>query len=354
MYRHESSYPDPAALTAYLTGQLEGFEGPVTVEKFAAGQSNPTFLLSTRDRDYVLRRKPPGQLLASAHAVDREYRLLAGLQDSNVPVPEPYLLCQDESVIGSQFYLMSHEPGDIFWDPALPELDRSGRRDRYQALIDTLAALHQVDHHAAGLGDFGRPGNYYARQLDRWTRQYRAAVTGTVRGMEELIRWLERHLPEDDGESNCLIHGDYRLDNVIFHAGESRIRAVLDWELATTGHPLADLAYYCMTLRMPREGEIRGLQGLDRGPLGIPEEDELVERYCRRRGLTGISHWPFCLAFSFFRLAAILQGVYRRGLEGNASSERATRMGRLVEPLAVMGLQATRKSADHFAGVNQQ
>lgn len=349
----DSSHPDPAILAEYLSGHLPGFTGPVTIEKFADGQSNPTFLLTTDDHQYVLRRKPPGQLLASAHAVDREYRLLTGLQGSRVPVPTPCLLCTDESVIGSQFYVMSHEPGDIFWDPALPGRTQQDRRSRYHALIDTLAALHDVDHHAAGLGDFGRTGNYYARQLDRWTRQYRAAATTRVPDMDALIRWLESRLPDDDGQ-HCLIHGDYRLDNVIFHAGEARIRAVLDWELATTGHPLADLAYYCMALRMPRKGEMRGLQGLDRGQLNIPEEAELIGRYCQRRGLEGISHWPFCLAFSFFRLAAILQGVYRRGLEGNASSDRATRMGRLVEPLASMGLQATRESPERFAGVNQQ
>lgn len=349
----DSSHPDPATLAEYLSAHLPGFTGPVKVEKFTDGQSNPTFLLNTDRQHYVLRRKPPGQLLASAHAVDREYQLLKGLQGTRVPVPTPFLLCMDESVIGSQFYVMSHEPGDIFWDPALPGQTQGDRRGRYYALIDTLAALHDVDHHAAGLGDFGRPGNYYARQLDRWARQYRAAATGRIPEMETLIRWLEARLPDDDGQHG-LIHGDYRLDNVIFHSGEPRIRAVLDWELSTTGHPLADLAYYCMALRMPREGEMRGLQGLDRERLAIPGEAELVRRYCQNRGLEGISHWPFCLAFSFFRLAAILQGVYQRGLEGNASSERATRMGRLVEPLATMGLQATRESPERFAGVNQQ
>jgi aminoglycoside phosphotransferase (APT) family kinase protein len=349
----DPSHPDPSTLASYLSGHLPGFSGPVSVEKFTDGQSNPTFLLSTPERCYVLRRKPPGRLLASAHAVDREYRLLTGLQGSRVPVPTPCLLCTDESVLGSQFYVMSHEPGDIFWDPALPGQTREGRGERYHALIDTLAALHDVDHHAVGLGDFGRPGNYYARQLDRWTRQYRAATTVRIPEMDALIRWLEARLPDDDGQ-HCLIHGDYRLDNVIFHPGEPRIRAVLDWELATTGHPLADLAYYCMALRMPREGEIRGLQGLDRERLNIPGETALISRYCQRRGLEGISHWPFCLAFSFFRLAAILQGVYQRGLDGNASSDRAIRMGRLVEPLVVMGLQATRESSERFAGVNQQ
>lgn len=349
----DSSHPDPFTLAEYLSGHLPGFTGPVKVEKFADGESNPTFLLSSGEQRYVLRRKPPGELLASAHAVDREYRLLTGLQGSRVPVPRPLLLCTDESVIGSQFYVMSHEPGDIFWDPALPDQTPAGRRHRYHALVDTLAALHDVDHHAAGLGDFGRPGNYYARQLDRWTRQYRASATAHIPDMDALIRWLEARLPDDDGQHG-LIHGDYRLDNVIFHCGEPRIRAVLDWELATTGHPLADLAYYCMALRMPREGEMRGLQGLDRERLNIPGEAELVGRYCQQRGLEGIRHWPFCLAFSFFRLAAILQGVYRRGLDGNASSDRATRMGRLVEPLASMGLKTTRESPERFAGVNQQ
>ncbi len=349
----DSSHLDPTRLSAYLSANMADFRGPISVRKFSDGQSNPTFLVNTPDRDYVLRRKPPGELLASAHAVDREYRLLVSLRDSAVPLPTPYLLCEDESVLGSMFYVMSHEPGDIFWDPSLPGLSARQRRNHYHALIDTLATLHGVDHHAVGLDDFGRPGNYYARQLDRWTRQYRASATRSIPDMEALIGWLERELPDDDGQQ-CLIHGDYRLDNVIFHQGTSRIRAVLDWELATVGHPLADLAYYCMALRMPGTAEIPGLRGKDRDALGIPDEAALVQRYCRGRGLDGIDRWPFYLAFSCFRLAAILQGVHRRGVDGNASSDRAVQMGRLVEPLAAMGLKISRESKSDFAGAGKQ
>lgn len=332
-------------LERYLQQHLDGFRGPLTLRKFADGESNPTFLLETPARNYVLRRKPPGELLASAHAVDREYRLLSALRNSGYPLATPYLLCEDETVIGSMFYIMSHEPGDIYWDPALPDIEPSQRPAYYHALIDSLAELHTIDYEEAGLTDFGRPGNYYARQLDRWRKQYKASATDDIAAMDALMDWLEQALPADDGQTT-LIHGDYRLDNIIFHAGEPRIRAVLDWELATLGHPFADLAYYCMALRLPRQGEMRGLQGEDLQALNIPDEKTLVARYCAKRGIDDIQHWPFYLAFSFLRLAAILQGVYKRGLDGNASSARAQRMGELVRPLAEMGLDITRSDAN--------
>lgn len=328
------------ALHVWLNNHLPGYTGRFQLDKFAAGQSNPSFLLTTGDSRYVLRRKPAGELLASAHAVDREFRLISALQHTDVAVPTPIALCEDDNVIGSMFYLMSYEDGDILWDPALPEVPADRRRQYYQALVESLARLHCVDYQALGLGDFGRPGNYYARQLSRWTKQYQASATSELPQMDALIQWLEQHQPDDDGQCS-IIHGDYRLDNVIFHRGEGRIRAILDWELATLGHPMADLAYYCMALRLPRAGEIKGLQGEDLAALKIPDEQAIIDHYCAVRGIARPAHWTFYLAFSFFRLAAILQGVYKRGLEGNASSDKALRMGRLVAPLAAQGLKTT-------------
>jgi aminoglycoside phosphotransferase (APT) family kinase protein len=238
------------------------------------------------------------------------------------------------------FYLMSYEEGDILWDPALPEVPADRRPAYYRALVEALARLHSVDYQALGLDDFGRPGNYYARQLSRWTKQYRASATYELPQMDALIEWLEQHQPDDDGDCS-IIHGDYRLDNVIFHKGEGKIRAILDWELATLGHPMADLAYYCMALRLPRAGEMKGLQGEDLAALNIPDESAIIHHYCAVRGIAEPEHWTFYLAFSFFRLAAILQGVYKRGLDGNASSDKALRMGRLVAPLAAQGLKTT-------------
>jgi len=333
---------DTPRLTRWLESNLPGFQPPVSMRKFGDGQSNPTFLLSTGSGSFVLRRKPPGELLASAHAVDREFRVLTALTDSDLPIATPYVLCDDNSIIGSMFYVMSYEPGDIFWDPALPEVEREQRPAYYRELVTTLARLHSFDYQAAGLSDFGKPGNYFSRQLDRWTRQYRASATQEIAAMDTLIKWLDKNMPEGDGDST-LIHGDYRLDNVIFHKDRPSIRAILDWELATIGHPLADLAYYCMALRLPNKGQLRGLGNQSRESLNIPDETTLVRWYCEKRQIEDVKNWPFCMAFCFFRLAAILQGVYKRGLDGNASSERAMRMGELVRPLAEMGMEATRK-----------
>lgn len=328
------------ALHQWLQINLPGYSGHFQLEKFAAGQSNPSFLLDCGNSKYVLRRKPTGELLASAHAVDREYRLITALQHTGVAVPRPVAFCEDPQIIGSMFYLMSYEDGDIFWDPALPEVSREDRRHYYLALVETLAKLHDVNYTALGLTDFGRPGNYYERQLSRWSKQYQASATEELTDMTRLTDWLQTHLPPGDNQCS-IIHGDYRLDNVVFYQQKPQIRAVLDWELATLGHPMADLAYYCMALRLPRTGEISGLLGQDLDALNIPDEEAIVRHYCSTRNIDEPAHWRFYLAFSFFRLAAILQGVYKRGLDGNASSEKALRMGRLVAPLAAQGLEIT-------------
>lgn len=329
---------DEAALGAYLKDRLEGCSGAVRAEKFADGQSNPTFRISDGDHTWVLRRKPPGELLASAHAVDREYRVLAALHGSDVPVAKPFLLCEDEGVIGSMFYVMEYIEGRILWDATLEGTEKSQRAPMYDEMNRVLAALHSVDYAAVGLGDFGKPGDYMARQLHRWTKQYRASETGTIEAMDTLIAWLENHIPEEDGQVS-IIHGDYRLDNMIFHPEEPRVLAVLDWELSTLGHPIADLAYQCMQLRLPSFGHVVGLGGKDRKALGIPEEEEYVEAYCRRRGLSEVPHWNTWLAFCLFRLAAILQGVYKRSLDGNASNARAKEMGASVPLLAEAGIE---------------
>jgi aminoglycoside phosphotransferase (APT) family kinase protein len=328
---------DTNALAAYLETAIDGFRGPLTLEKFSGGQSNPTFLLRAASGDYVLRRQPPGALLKGAHAVDREYRVLVALKDSSVPVARAHHLCQDLDVIGSLFYLMSFEQGRIFWDPALPTLPREQRAPLYDELIRVLATLHDVDVDAVNLADYGRPGNYFERQIGMWTRQYRASETGHLAAMETLIAWLPAHLPQDDGQLS-LVHGDYRLDNLIFDSSEPRVLALLDWELSTLGHPLADLAYFCMCLRLPSTGHISGLAGKDRAELGIPTEAELVARYCALRGISQIADWHFYLAFSFFRLAAILQGVLKRAQDGNASSDQALQVGQMAGQLAQLAV----------------
>ena len=335
---------DDARLSTYLAEHIDGFDGSLVSRKFSDGQSNPTYLLRAGDKHYVLRRKPPGKLLKSAHAVDREYRVIAALADTDVPVPRALHLCDDDSVIGSMFYIMSFEDGRIFWDPSLPEVGTADRRTLHDELVRVLAALHDVDVDAVGLADFGQPGSYFERQTGRWTKQYCAAETDAIAAMETLIEWLPANMPEDDG-SVSLLHGDYRIDNVVFHPHEPRIVAVLDWELSTLGHPLADIAYYCMVHRLPRVEGVRGLAGLDLGALGIPTESETVARYCRLRGIESIEHWHFYLAFCFFRLASICQGVYTRALDGKASNERAVQMGRSVEPLAATGVRMIREAA---------
>jgi aminoglycoside phosphotransferase (APT) family kinase protein len=310
---------------------------PLSAEKFAGGQSNPTFKLSAGDRKFVLRRKPPGQLLASAHAVDREFRVIAALQDTDVPVPGAVALCKEDEIIGSMFYLMEYLEGRVFWDPVLPELTNDERSAVYDDMNRVLAAMHSINVADVGLGDYGRPGNYFERQVGRWTKQYRASETQTVPAMEELMAWLPENMPAED-DRVALVHGDYRLDNVMFHPTEPKIIAVLDWELSTLGNPIADLAYQVMAWQLPRDAGITGLAGIDRKPLAIPEDNSYVTSYCERTGRDEIKHWNFYLAFCFFRLAAIVQGVKKRALDGTASSAEAESRGNLVQPLAELGM----------------
>ena len=328
------------SLLSYLEENVAGFRGPARLEKFAGGQSNPTFKLSATSGTYVLRRQPPGKLLKSAHAVDREFRVQRALQGSKVPVARVFHLCVAPELIGSMFYIMEFCQGRIFWNATLAELEGASERTAlYDEMNRVLAELHQVDLAATGLSDYGKPGNYFARQLNRWTGQYRASELQAIPAMEDLMVWLEENQPADDGRV-ALVHGDYRLDNLVFHPEKPQIIAVLDWELSTLGHPFADLAYQCMQLRMPGENcPTPGLKGVDRNLLGIPEEADYVARYCDRMSIDGIDNWTFYLAFSFFRLAAIIQGVAKRAVDGNASSERAAVLGQWVEPLAIMALE---------------
>ena len=330
-----------SSLENYLAGRVPGISNSLTVDKFNQGQSNPTFMLSSGEQHYVLRRKPPGELLASAHAVDRELRVLRALADTAVPVPRALHLCKDNSVIGSMFYVMSYEPGRIFWDPALPGLPVAERATLLQQQIAVLAAMHDVDIDSVGLSDFGPRQGFFARQVTRWVSQYRAAETESIPAMEELINWLAKNLPDDRSQLS-LIHGDYRLDNLIYHPQRPEVAAVLDWELSTLGHPLADLAYLCMCMRLPEAGAIVGLGDRDRAALGIPSEAELVQHYCQLRKLQHIDNWPFYLAFSFFRLASICQGVYKRARQGNASDSGASERPNITPDLAAMGLQAAK------------
>ena len=344
---------DVVKLAAYLSDNIEGFSGPIKATKFEGGQSNPTFRITCPSGSFVLRRQPPGKLLKSAHAVDREFRVYEALAHTDVPVPRVYHLCEDREIIGSMFYIMEFCEGSIFWDAALPELESNALRTAaYERMGEVLAAIHSVDLEAVGLADYGKSGNYFERQLSRWSQQYKASEIDEVPAMDQLIEWLEANLPENDGRIS-LVHGDYRLDNMMFsdpafREGHADIIAVLDWELSTLGHPFADLAYQCMQLRMPassgqkKSGQMSGLAGLDRKALGIPTEKEYVAKYCERLGIEGIDHWAFYLAFSFFRLAAIAQGVAKRALEGNASSKQASQVGAYV-PLLAMGALAVIK-----------
>jgi aminoglycoside phosphotransferase (APT) family kinase protein len=327
------------SLAAYLEAHVEGFRGPLTATKFKGGQSNPTYRIDAASGTSVLRRKPPGKLLPSAHAVDREFRVLQALHGSAVPVAKPLHLCSDESVIGSMFYLMGFVDGRIFWDPSLPDMPPADRADIYVAIIDAMAALHTIDPVAVGLAAYGKPGNYFERQLKRWSEQYRASETRSIPAMDTLIDTLPTRCPADDGVV-ALAHGDFRIDNLMFHPSEARVIAIVDWELSTLGHPLADLGYFCMALRLPRNPALPGLAGMDRGVLGIPDEAQLLARYSQITGRPIPADWPFVLAFSFFRLAAIAQGVAKRAEQGNASSDQAMQAGRMVEMLAAMGLDA--------------
>jgi aminoglycoside phosphotransferase (APT) family kinase protein len=308
---------DAEALRAYLARELPEFDGPIEVQKFAGGQSNPTYKLSVGGRSYVLRKKPPGQLLATAHMVDREYRVLRALHGSGVPVAKPIWYCDDASIIGTEFFVMEYVAGRIFWDPTLPQLAAAERRALYAEMARVLAVLHGVDYAARGLKEYGKAGNYFARQIRRWSEQYVASKTEAIPAMDALMEWLPAHMPAD--ETTTLVHGDYRFDNMVFHPTEPRVLAVLDWELSTLGNPLADLAYNCMTYHLPGP-ERPALAELAGPKTGIPTEAEYVAEYCRHSGQKGIPHFEFYLAFSLFRYASIVQGVVKRGLSGNASS----------------------------------
>lgn len=338
----EVTDPDLKGLGSWLEKHLSGFEGLAKADKFNRGQSNPTYLLTASSGLYVLRRKPPGVLLKSAHAVDREFRVQAALAETDVPVSQMHVLCEDEDVIGSAFYVMDFVKGRNFDDPCLPGLGNTPRRAIYTEMNRVLAAIHSVDLAAQGLLDFGPSGNYFRRQIDRWTKQYRASETGTIEAMDELIAWLDENVPEDDGK-RTLVHGDYRIDNLLFSEDGARCVAVLDWELSTLGHPYADLAALVMQWQRPTGPEGRGLAGVDRAAFGIPEDKAFIDDYCARMGVSGIRDFGFYLAFAFFRMGAILQGVKKRALDGNASNpELGLRLGASVPEYAAGGLDAAK------------
>lgn len=323
---------DPARLAEWLAAHIDGFEGPLTVEQFKGGQSNPTYRLSTPTRRYVLRRKPPGALIPGAHAVEREARVIAALETTGFPVPHVYTLCSDESVIGTPFYVMAMVEGRIFWDASLPNETPPVRAEIYDRMNAAIARLHRIDHVAIGLGDYGRTGNYIARQIARWSRQYREdEAAGRDPYMDRLIEWLPAHVPE--GDETTLVHGDFRIDNIVFANDVNDVRAVLDWELSTLGHPLVDFAYHLMMYRMPPL-TIPGLAGADLTSLGIPSEGEYVAAYCGRTGRNGIPDLDFYLAFNFFRFAAICHGIKGRMARGTATSSEASRLASDLPVLA--------------------
>lgn len=324
---------DSERLQAWLAGHVAGFKGPLSILQFKGGQSNPTFLIKTPAKSYVMRRKPPGKLLPSAHAVDREYRVISALADTDVPVAKSYALCEDESVVGAAFYIMDYVEGRILWDPSLPGMTGVERSAIFDEMNRVIAALHRVDYQAVGLSDYGKPGNYLERQVARWSRQYKASETEKIEAMDNLIAWLPEHIPA--GDETRIVHGDFRLDNVIFHPSEPKILAVLDWELSTLGHPLVDFAYHCMTWRLS-PSQFRGLVGVDLAQLGIPSEAEYVAAYCKRCGRAPIDKldWEYYIAFNMFRLAGIMQGIMARAVQGNAASQEAIETGKRTRPLA--------------------
>lgn len=322
---------DEAALGAWLRQNVDGYQGPLSVQQFKGGQSNPTYQLTTPTAAYVLRRKPPGKLLPSAHAVDREFRVIAALHPTGFPVAKPYALCLDEQIIGTAFYVMEKVDGRILWDGRLPDQDRTGRRAIYHAEIATLARLHNANPVTLGLSDFGKAGNYFARQVDRWSKQYRASETEQIGEMNRLIEFLPTTIPADD--QTTIVHGDYRLDNMILDAKEPIVRAVLDWELSTLGNPLADFSYFLMNWVMPRE-QRGGLAGMDLAAAGIPTIQEAVEMYCTLTGRSGLPSLDWYFSYNLFRLAAILQGIAGRVRDGTAASEHAQLMATRVRPLA--------------------
>lgn len=330
-------------LAEYLGETIDGFGELLGVTKFSSGQSNPTYALEASSGRYVLRSQPTGKLLKSAHQVDREYRVMKALEGTDVPVPRMVHLAQGSGPLYRDFYVMTFVDGRIFWDPALPEHSKPDRTEIYDQMNKVLAALHSVDLEATGLSDYGRAGSYFERQFTRWSKQYRASELDPVPKMDALIDWIGLNMMPDDGRVS-LVHGDWRIDNLIFHPTEPEIVGVLDWEISTLGHPVADLAYQCMQWYLPNTGAMRGLAGVDRTAIGLPTEDQYVAAYCKRRGWEGIENWPFYLAFSFFRLIAILQGVVRRAHDGNASNpEKARQLAAAIPLLADLANEIIRK-----------
>jgi aminoglycoside phosphotransferase (APT) family kinase protein len=342
---------DIDALTAWLEKNLDGFKGPLTVEMFKGGQSNPTYKLLTPSQSYVMRAKPGpvAKLLPSAHAVEREFKVMSGLAGTDVPVPRMYCLCEDESIIGRAFYVMEFMAGRVLWDQSLPGMDNATRSAIYDEMNRVIAALHTVRFADRGLADYGKPGNYFERQIGRWSKQYVASVTQPIPEMDRLMEWLPAHIPASarDESMTSIVHGDFRLDNLMFHATEPRAIAVLDWELSTLGHPLADFSYHCMAWHIPHAMS-RGVGGLDLQSLGIPTESEYIRRYCDRTGVTTpealAPDWNFYLAYNMFRIAAILQGIAKRVEAGTASSEQAVASGRGARPMAEMAWQFAKKA----------
>ncbi len=335
---------DSGALQAYLTQHLPGFAGPLTVEQFKGGQSNPTYKLLTPGATYAMRAKPGpvARLLPSAHAIEREFRVMGALAGSGVPVPKMHLLCDDESVIGRAFYVMEFVQGRVLWEQSLPGMTREQRGAIYDEMNRVIAAMHRIDPAAVGLANYGKPGNYFERQIGRWIKQYQASITGPNEAMDRLIEWLPAHIPPGarDESMVSIVHGDFRLDNLMFHPYEPRVLAVLDWELSTIGHPLADFSYHCMSWHIP-PGSFRGIGGLDHAALGIPVESEYIRRYCERSGrgtpASLKTDWNFYLAYNLFRLAAIVQGIAKRVEAGTAASEQARQSGAAAKPLAELG-----------------
>ncbi|MEO7654263.1 MAG: phosphotransferase family protein [Sphingomicrobium sp.] len=335
---------DTAALERWMSGRIAGFEGPLEIAQFKGGQSNPTYMLTAPGARYVLRKKPPGPLLKGAHDVLREARVMRALASSAVSVPPVVAICEDDDVLGSAFFIMAMVEGRIFWDPALRDMPKAQRAAYFDAMNATIAALHAVDPNAVGLGDFGRPGNYFERQIGRWSRQYVEDLDGPRdANMDALVAWLPTAIPP--GEEGSIVHGDFRCDNLIFHPSEPRVVAVLDWELSTLGHPLADFAYHCLMYRMPTK-PFAGLSGEDVEALGLPSERDYVAAYCKRTRRTRIDHWDFYIAFNLFRLAAILHGIAGRVARGNASSAEARERAAQFPDLALLARQAMDRYRD--------
>ncbi len=336
---------DLGALQEYLQQHVDGFQGPLTAEQFKGGQSNPTFKISAGGQQYVLRTKPgpAAKLLPSAHAIDREYRVMDTLSKAGFPAARQYTLCTDESVIGRAFYLMEYVDGRVLWDQSLPGMTPAERGAIYDEMNRVIAQLHTIDYAAIGLAEYGKPGNYFGRQIDRWTRQYKASETESIAEMDALIDWLPKHIPP--GEETSIVHGDFRLDNMMFHPTEPRVLAILDWELSTLGHPLADFSYHCMSWHIA-PGAFRGIGGLDLPALGIPTEADYIATYCKRTGKTiRPEDFNFYLAYNMFRMAGILQGIMKRYVDGTASSTQALKSGKSARAMAEMGWRYANKAS---------